>query len=607
MLRLIAIPLLIAITLGIVAASVADTETDSVQTLTQFERFYIHDQTSPPVESANWEAVTLKDTWNLRQRLQHQEAWYKTHFTYTEQESDKAIFVPRISANASFWLNGVEIGNTGSFSEPLSRNWNYPVLISIPPQLIRTDVNELAIRLKVEPELSGFLFEIYTGPKSLLEARYNQSYFLKITAAKILSTIMALAALIVLTFYFTVKLPRSYLWFALGTVFWVTFSAVFFVRNPPQTLVLWETFCSLALFTALIFYYKCAASILNWRMTVFGKILWLLLALQIVGYLVLPNVLAIVLRQSVLVVSIVLIICLGFILLLQSTRPANQHRLWLGLTGLSVVGFASYDTIMAQLQITREFAKFPYLPLLAMIGGASIFIRQLIQQVQASQQLQHHRSEIESVARADALKNERQRLMQEIHDGVGGQLVSTLARLEKSGTADTEIVETLRTSIDDLRLIVHSLDSLTQFGDVVTLLATIRERMERNLLQQGIQINWQVEPVPAVDNFSSEQALQLLRIVQEAITNVVKHAGASVISLRCYPDNKANSSGVTVQIHDNGRGFNSQTTSVGLGLRNMRERAAKLKGNLSLQSDASGTSVEIWLPLHLQTITAQAV
>ena len=137
MLRLIAIPLLIAITLGIVAASVADTEADSVQTLTQFERFYIHDQTSPPVESANWEAVTLKDTWNLRQRLQHQEAWYKTHFTYTEQESDKAIFVPRISANASFWLNGVEIGNTGSFSEPLSPA--KPIMEGcLPPQSGRT-------------------------------------------------------------------------------------------------------------------------------------------------------------------------------------------------------------------------------------------------------------------------------------------------------------------------------------------------------------------------------------------------------------------------------------------------------------------------------------
>lgn len=575
---------------------------NDIQVLNQFQRLYIDNQTTPPPLNENWQPVELKDVWDLSHRIQHLEAWYRTEFTINENNSELALFIPRISANASFWLNGVEIGNTGSFNEPLARNWNYPVLLDISQQQLKAGTNELAVRLKVNPVRQGYLFEMYLGPRYAVTTRYDQSYFLKITAAKILSVSMALSAVLVLIFYFATSLPKSYFWFALGTGFWSIFSLAFFIRNPPPVFIHWEEFISIALLAAVICYYTCVNYVLNRRRFVIQNVLWGLLAIQTILYAVLPFYIENIARAGFTVFAVGFMALIGLNVIITAAIKPIQHRIWLILIGVSVVFIVVYDVITANFQITQTFAKFPYIPLVAIIGGASIFVHRLILREREHESLKDRQKEIEAAARNEALRTERQRLMQEIHDGVGGQLVSTLARLEKNRTVDTGVMQTLRTSIDDLRIIVHSLDTLTQYGDVITLLATIRERMEKNLRQQGIQIDWQVQPVPPIEDFSSEHALQLLRIVQEAITNTIKHANATLISLRCYPENKNGKDGIVIQIHDNGEGFESDAKSVGLGLKNMRDRAAKLQGVLSVQSDGSGTSIEVWVPLQAAII-----
>jgi signal transduction histidine kinase len=575
--------------------------------LTEFERLYIDDRTSPPEDlSQGWQAVVLKELWPLRTRLQHREAWYRSRFKAEKIAANTALFIPRISANASIWINGEEIGNTGSFDEPLPRNWNHPVYFSVPRQLLNSGDNLLHIRLKTDIRRTGMLFEVSLGDASILRPIYNRSYFAKVTASKILTAALAVAVTIILVFYFSTQLPKSYLWFALGTGTWTLFSFGFFVKNPIVPDGLWDGARVIALFAATIFYTLTITEIFQLQRRKVLAVMYSCLGVIVLGLVIFPPALKAVFTIVSLYACQLILLVLALTLCWRARQKNITHRSLLLMTGGSVIFLLVYDWVVLSLQITAEFAKFQYIPLVIMVSGASVFIGRLIQREREHQDLQSHQVEIQNTVRAEALRDERQRLMQEIHDGVGGQLVSTLARLEKNRTVDTGVMQTLRTSIDDLRLIVHSLDNLTQYGDVITLLATIRERMEKSLNQQGIHMDWQVQVVPPIENFSSDHALQLLRIVQEAITNTIKHANANLISLRCYPQEKHQQAGIVIQIHDNGEGFSTDKSSVGLGLKNMRDRAAKLQGDISIQSDHSGTSIEVWIPLRQQLVDAGA-
>jgi len=89
----------------------------------------------------------------------------------------------------------------------------------------------------------------------------------------------------------------------------------------------------------------------------------------------------------------------------------------------------------------------------------------------------------------------------------------------------------------------------------------------------------------------------VLRIVQEALTNVVKHSGARVIAIATSQDRE----GVSVVVEDDGAGFNvgdeSASSAAGRGLTNMRRRAELLGGRIEIASGASGTRLTLHLPL----------
>jgi two-component system, NarL family, sensor histidine kinase UhpB len=92
----------------------------------------------------------------------------------------------------------------------------------------------------------------------------------------------------------------------------------------------------------------------------------------------------------------------------------------------------------------------------------------------------------------------------------------------------------------------------------------------------------------------------LYRIAQEALTNVLKHAAAKAVSLVV----RRESSGVHLTVEDDGRGFDNDAllqapgTGIGLGLLDIRERAALLNGSVTIESRlGSGTTVHVYIPL----------
>ncbi|WP_374318420.1 sensor histidine kinase [Aquabacterium sp.] len=121
--------------------------------------------------------------------------------------------------------------------------------------------------------------------------------------------------------------------------------------------------------------------------------------------------------------------------------------------------------------------------------------------------------------------------------------------------------------------------------DPVLILGSLRFRLAPRLQAAGVQLDWrvtgEVAPQPWLD---APNALHLLRIVQEALTNAVRHGRATRVQLMVEPLGQ----GVQVSLIDNGTGFDVQAASSGCGLNSMHRRAQMLGATLRIESPASG-------------------
>lgn len=200
-----------------------------------------------------------------------------------------------------------------------------------------------------------------------------------------------------------------------------------------------------------------------------------------------------------------------------------------------------------------------------------------------------------------AVLEERQRFLQDMHDGLGGQLLTLLLRLRKSGNEGADLVGDVQAMIEDLRLMTSALDD--EGVSLVAALGKLRNRIDLQCLSAGMQLRWEADCAATI-NLPTGMILNLLRIIEEAATNAVRHSGAQNLGIRIREAGQ-----LLVEIVDNGTGFEPGAKSGGSGLRNIEQRARKLGGVAAIgRSDLGpGTVVRVTFPIPvLISRTAQA-
>jgi signal transduction histidine kinase len=194
---------------------------------------------------------------------------------------------------------------------------------------------------------------------------------------------------------------------------------------------------------------------------------------------------------------------------------------------------------------------------------------------------------------------ERRRLARELHDETGQALTSILLGLRAvdeadDGDASAKAVSDLRelvvATLQDVRRLAVQLrpKALDDFGLVPAL-----ERLVQTFSDSS-GINVDLEPRLGEERLPPEVETTLYRIVQEALTNVVKHAGAATVSILLI----RRSGSVTALIEDDGQGFDPGIVKPdSLGLVGMRERAELHEGRLTIETSTGGTTLAVELPL----------
>ena len=187
-------------------------------------------------------------------------------------------------------------------------------------------------------------------------------------------------------------------------------------------------------------------------------------------------------------------------------------------------------------------------------------------------------------------QQERERMLADMHDGLGSQLATARLKVERGQIAQAEVVELLRECMADLHLMVDTLrHKATSLADA---LVDYRFRTERRVAERDMVLDWQVD-LDTAPAMSATTLLQVLRIVQESLNNAFKHSRASRITVGA----RHSTAGYSVWVEDNGVGL-PDPLSEGRGLSNMRRRARDIGGSLRVERAASGvgTVVELSLP-----------
>ena len=548
-------------------------------------------------------------------------AWPGSSEPNSEAQHAWSVFLPRFNNGVEVAVNGVVILDSRRDPAANRADRNAPEIAVIPASLLHDGANNLTIRLFVWGPLTGFLDRVYVGPDQILRPFYEQRTLLFVTLPVVFSAWQGILAVIlaimwgvrrhepaygILAAAMALGLAQSFLPTAVDQSQYSRLNAILITSAPLESgFVLTFAMFFLGLrwprYGALIF----APGLILVAVGLFGNQaqiseLFLFIGVPAVGlYLVL---LALIVAQSMLkrqdVASFVLGCTVTIVLIcwirdmLSVLQIAPEGRIF--------VARLSYSAMLVAIGagLTWRFAR--------ALNQVDSFAGRLVTQVrQAEDKLKASFAREEERARAAALALERTRLMRDLHDGLGGQLVSIVA-LSERGDASAPIGDAARAALKDLRLVIDSMDDIG--GDLMLALGSWRERATAQLRPHDIALDWRAvtpQGLPVHPELRPWHVIQIVRLLDEAVTNAVKHADARRITVSI--ETLADASGFAygrITVEDDGKGFaltpDGAAAAAGhkaaRGLRNMQNRAARCGVKLELNSGAGGTRVRLTLP-----------
>jgi signal transduction histidine kinase len=577
----------------------------------------------PAADAAGWREVRLPAIVPKGRESGEVLHWYRVRVAH-DGAARLAVLIPRahVGYGGAYvnvrgqWLDGPEASDV---------LWNMPYFLPVPDPLVtRDDPGTLEVLVLVDfaGPAGMALTDFYVGPRERLAPMAGRLAFLMQDAPHA----TALALLLLGAFAFGVWIRRrnevAYLLFAAATVVWYGRTLHYWTGPSPDVahLFWWLTINSLSWLMVLI--YLFAFRLQGKGYPRLERVLFALVAAAAI--LTLPGVLADRMQiTGTFAYAVQAVVALAVTMLVTRSSLEDGKResivlaaaLWLNLAA------GVHDLLLKEWLIDpRGFYLMPYGGIL--IFGAFLYAVQRryvgaiadverandvleARLAERTRELQASHERLRAVEREQTLVAERQRLMSDMHDGLGSSLMSSLVMVERGSASPAEVATVLRDCIDDLKLAIDSLEPAG--SDLVSLLGIVRYRLGRRLERAGLRLDWRVTDLPALPWLDSMATLEVLRILQEALTNVVKHSGAATVVV----ETASSATEVIVRVLDDGRGFDpvsARRKRGARGLLNLERRAAKLGGRVAFRSGAGGTTVELTLPIDrpLSTGTAPA-
>lgn len=576
------------------------------------------ESSTPPGADASWEHVTLREIYKGQSR-ERSSVWWRIPLAPEVRSPGRAWMVvipfPMNYSRLSLWLGDRLYESRGHLGLPASMLRN-PQSFSIvnPPDAETPPL--VFIRIETQTSSIG-MSPVLVGPAEELRRFVTIADAVQRLAPQTLIAMMLLMSAITGSVYllrgrndpvfgwyalllliWTAHIGHAQnerppfgdadLWIAISrvTLGWFVITASFFVnsildvreRRVERALLLWGVAGTLI----HLLYWAAGAS-----SRPFNDYLWMPSLVMIGGYLSVRLLRAV--RSSPSADTMGLMFLASFLTLAGARDYLVSNLQWLHGNFLYLRLAAGSALLVFAVLLIRRFA--------VALDTAETLNQTLELRIRdKSKELDAQYERTREIERQQLVVSERQRLLREMHDGLGGHLVHALASAENDASLHG-LVPQLRMALEDLRLIIDSLDPDAETFESV--FVSLRARIARSAASLDMALHWEMNPRLADLEMNAHEILTLARVVQEAVTNVIKHAKAKTLTIRSSFDEATGRAEIAVV--DDGAGIPDDHAD-GRGLTSMRVRASELGGTLDVVPLHPGTRVRLtWHPTTRHT------
>ena len=565
-----------------------------------------------PGEGAPWREVMLPFQWSRKGDDRPGLAWFRVELEVSDTpHADPAIYLSRLSVGGIFFINGTRIASMRGTDETTQMRWRRPHLVDIPPAVLRTGRNVLLARV-VTRDAETFFPEVKFGDAIALRPEFDRRYLAEYTGAQFSVAASAAVAAFMLGIWWFRRSELLYLLFGLTCTFWALRTQTYLIESVPWVWWWpWRAIYSVwigcfALSVAAFFLCYIDRLVLRWRLA--------LIAYAMAGPLLL-------LVSNGALQSIVEHYWIGGLFVLEFYVLWSFY-VWLRqhprMEGFALASAAFITFVLAANDFAVRSGWLPYsysyaihfgAPIVMLAMGALLAARfvRVLRQVEGANaeltrkvrerehELSHRYDQLREAERIEARSAERQRIMQDMHDGLGSQLLTSLAAVERGALDPKGMAQVLRDAMDEMRLAIDTL--APDGGGLLEALGNLRFRLEPRFRAAGIALRFIQRGLPERIDVAAEDALQILRVLQESLGNTIKHAGARQVNVEIALEE--NPRRFVLAVSDDGAGFDTAVDPPrpGRGLSGMRRRAARIGAELEIASGASGTRITLAYPL----------
>jgi len=560
--------------------------------------------------------VRLPDDWAVTRPRFEGSVWYRTGFdrpTGVDSHELMALYIERICSNAEVYLNGHRIFSGGRMGEPVTRNCHYPQLITLPAALLQERGNTLDVHLQghaltrvASRQRAGGLSAIKVGPQALLADAYDDRLFWNVTAVQFANVALAVLGCVMVGMGWMNRREAYLGYFGWLCLAWGLLSARVWWRDMPwDTGVMEFLFCTgFAPLVALAVQFLLSYAGLRSR--------WI------------ENALA---AQWVLLPATLLLAGPGRLFLMASIWYAVLAAEVVAATGLHLVttwrnkrqdfwamaGLLSAILALLCVQLAMEYDAIPNpgVPLLQLaapllfIGMAVRLLQVFARALRAAEdgrenlegrvheitaEIERNFAQLAELRVEQVTEKERKRIAADLHDDLGAKLLTIVH------TSESERISTLaREALEEMRLSVRGLTGKPM--RLADALADWRAETVSRLGQANIEADWRGPTEEIEQLLPARGFVQTTRILREAVSNIIKHSGASHCKVRCAISDRQ--FGLTVQ--DNGKGIPMELDGKldrGHGMSSMKNRAKQMQGQCLVESGPGyGTVIRLTVPL----------
>jgi signal transduction histidine kinase len=546
--------------------------------------------------------INLPLHWDVIYRLRSGTAQLTLSFPRPQSSGDARelymLFVPRIANAYTLELNGTILATAGNL-DAHGEAWSskQPLGISFPATLLR-DTNQLTIRLRGDAGRRAGVAPITLGPSRLVEPLRARAHALRVALPLAAVTFSALVSAFCLLLWLQQR-EKLYAWACISEAIWALIVADVVMEWAPFDWRVWLSvlFVLRALWVwALYVIVEQVFGPRKKRERLFVQaLLWAVPFSVALSFLIDSTLPMRLLRTAMWLVW--LGVSLRLFLDLRKAATTERVLLAVGIATLGIAGF--FDAIASRL-VDSGFDEPMWARYVGVLLGVTIMwivskrfrvARAEAMNLQASlaqrvedkeRELRESFERLSQLERARAVAAERERILRDMHDGVGANLATAMRQLESGAAPAEEVAATLRESLDHLKLSIDAMNLPS--GDVNALLASLRYRLQRRITQAGLTVDWQVDELPHWEQGTDQAMRHLQFLLLEAISNALQHAEASTLTLSA----RSNDGAIEISVRDDGRGYTADPNG---GLQSMRDRAQAIGALFAIEDAAPGTRV----------------